>query len=477
MAGTQANLAWETLLDLSATRPGPLHMRLAAAIRAAIRAGRLPVGAALPPSRMLAADLSVSRWTVTEAYGQLIAEGYLTGKTGSATRVTWSPGPGDEPRAGQAPRRPAQTARPGPAPGFDLACCTPDLRGFPRRQWVEAIRAAADTAAFDRLSYSEPGGMPELRAVLAEHLNRSRGAAAELDTICVVMGAGQGMFRLCRALVADGHTAIGMETPGSSRLWQAAQEAGLEPVPLPVDDDGLIVDALGEQPGLRAVCVGAARQIALGCPLAPHRRPALVAWARRVDGLVIEDDFYSEFSYDRPTPPVIQGTAMDRVALLGSMSTVLGPTVGIGWVVAPRRWVQAVRAEHEIQVLPPALNQLALVQLMQSGAYDRHLRASRQRFRARRGVLLDALGRHLPGYRVRGAEAGVAVLLDLPPGTDESAILRAAARRGIELCNLYEVQLPPRPRDPALLVGYGNIKDSVIDAAVAALAEVIRDAG
>jgi GntR family transcriptional regulator/MocR family aminotransferase len=319
--------------------------------------------------------------------------------------------------------------------------------------------------------------MPELRAVLAEHLNRSRGAAAELDTICVVMGAGQGMFRLCRALVADGHTAIGMETPGSSRLWQAAQEAGLEPVPLPVDDDGLIVDALREQPGVRAVCVGAARQIALGCPLAPHRRPALVDWARRVDGLVIEDDFYSEFSYDRPTPPVIQGTAKDRVALLGSMSTVLGPTVGIGWVVAPRRWVQAVRAEHEIQVLPPALNQLALVQLMQSGAYDRHLRASRQRFRARRGVLLDALGRHLPGYRVRGAEAGVAVLLELPSGTDESAILRAAARRGIELCNLYEVQLPPRPRDPALLIGYGNIKDSVIDAAVAALAEVIREAG
>jgi GntR family transcriptional regulator/MocR family aminotransferase len=139
--------------------------------------------------------------------------------------------------------------------------------------------------------------------------------------------------------------------------------------------------------------------------------------------------------------------------------------------------VQAVRAEHEIQVLPPALNQLALVQLMQSGAYDRHLRASRQRFRARRNVLLDALGRHLPGYRVRGAEAGVAVLLELPPASDESAILRAAARRGIELCNLYEVQLPARPRDPGLLVGYGNIKDSAIDAAVAALAEVIRGAG
>jgi GntR family transcriptional regulator / MocR family aminotransferase len=477
MAGIQANLAWETLLDLSATRPGPLHMRLAAAIRAAIRDGRLPVGAALPPSRMLAADLSVSRWTVTEAYGQLITEGYLTGKTGSATRVTWSPRPGDEPRADLGRQRPTPTARPTSAGGFDLASCTPDLRGFPRRKWVEAIRAAAETAPFDRLSYSEPGGLPELRAVLAEHLNRSRGAAAEPGTICVVMGAGQGMSRLCRALLADGHTAIGMENPGSPRLFQAAQEAGLELVPLPVDGDGLVVAALDGQPGLRAVCVGAARQAALGGPLAAHRRPALVNWARRVDGLVIEDDYLSEFSYDHPAPPVMQGTARDRVALLGSMSQALGPTVGIGWVVAPRRWVQAVRAEHEIQLLPPALNQLALVQLMQSGAYDRHLRASRQRYRARRNVLVDALGRHLPGYRVRGAEAGMQLLLELPPGTDETAILRAAARRGIELWNLYEMQLQPEPSDQGLLLGYGNIKDTAIEAAVAALAEVIHACG
>ena len=477
MAGTQANLAWETLFDLSAARPGPLHMRLAAAIRAAIRGGRLPMGAALPPSRMLAADLGVSRWTVTEAYGQLITEGYLTGKTGSATRVTWSPRPGDEPRAEPARRLSAQDIKPSSAAGFDLASCTPDLRGFPRRKWVEAIRAAAETAPFDQLSYSEPGGLPELRSVLAEHLNRSRGAAAEPDTVCIVMGAGQGMSRLCRALLADGHTAIGMENPGSPRLFQAAQEAGLELVPLPVDGDGLAVDALDGQPGLRAVCVGAARQIALGSPLAPRRRPALVDWARRVDGLVIEDDYLSEFSYDRPAPPVMQGTARDRVALLGSMSQALGPTVGIGWVVAPRRWVRAVRAEHEIQLLPPALNQLALVQLMQSGAYDRHLRASRQRYRARRNALLDALRRYLPEYRVRGAEAGFELLIELPPGTDETAILRAAASRGIELWSLHDMWLQPEPLDPGLLIGYGNIKDTAIDAAVAALAEVIRTYG
>jgi GntR family transcriptional regulator / MocR family aminotransferase len=476
MAGIQTNLAWETLLDLSASRPGPLHMRLAAAIRAAIRDGRLPLGAALPPSRVLAVGLGVSRWTVTEAYGQLSTEGYLAGKTGSATRVTWSPGPGDEPASGAARKRRVHGAAPPSPSGVDLYSFGPDLRAFPRRKWVEAIRSAAETAPFDRLGYSGPGGLPELRTVLAEHLNRSRGASAEPDTICIVLGAGQGMSRLCRALLTDGHTAIGMENPGSSRLWQAAQVAGLELVPLPVDDDGLVVDALDRHPGLRAVCVGAARQIALGCPLGPHRRSALLDWARRVDGLVIEDDYHSEFSYDRPAPPVMQGTAKDRVALLGSMSQVLGPTVSIGWVVAPRRWVRSVRAEHEIQLLPPALNQLALVQLMQSGAYDRHLRASRRRYHARRDALTDALRRYLPEYRVRGAEAGLQVLLELPHGTDVTAIMRAAARRGIELCNLYELQLQPEPMDPGLLIGYGNLRDAAIDEAIAALAEVIHAA-
>jgi GntR family transcriptional regulator/MocR family aminotransferase len=174
---------------------------------------------------------------------------------------------------------------------------------------------------------------------------------------------------------------------------------------------------------------------------------------------------------------VLQGTARDRVALLGSMSQALGPTVAVGWVVAPRRWVPAVRAEHEIQLLPPALNQLALVQLMQSGAYDRHLRASRQRYRTRRNTLLDALRRHLPGYRVRGAEAGLELLLELPPGTDTAAIMRAAGRRGIQLPNLDEKQLEPGLLDLGLLIGYGSIKDTAINAAIAALAEVIRASG
>ena len=371
--------AWETLFDLSVTRPGPLHMRLAAAIRSAIRDGRVPHGAALPPSRNLAEDLGVSRWTVTQAYGQLVTEAYLSARTGSATRVSWTPGPDDpaSARPAQGPPGPRSQAR------YDLFSCWLDLRVFPRRKWVEAISAAATTAAHDQLGYSAPGGMPELRSVLAEHLNRARGASADPDAISVFSGAGQALTQVCRALLADGVQVLGIEDLGSIRYWEVARTTGMDLVGLPVDEQGLVTRQLDQFPQLRAVCVGTARQLAYGTPLPPERRAELLDWARRTDALIIEDDYDHEFSYNRPAPPVMQGTDPHRIALLGSMSQALGPTVSIGWVVTPGRLVRAVRAEDQLQLLPPALNQLALAHLMRSGGYDRHLRATRLQLRRR----------------------------------------------------------------------------------------------
>jgi GntR family transcriptional regulator/MocR family aminotransferase len=475
VAGKQTNLAWETLLAVPG-QPGTrakrgLPAQLASAIRAAIRDGRLPHGAALPPSRTLAADLGVSRWTVTEAYARLITEGYLAGRTGSATRVCWTPRPHEDP----AP--PAAAAEQPPRPvRYDLGYRS-DQRAFPRRQWVEAIRAAAETASFDQLDYAQDGGHPRLREVLAAHLNRSRGAAAEPGTLSVFAGAGQAMAQVSYALRDDGHTAIGMEDPGSPRLWQAARAAGLDLVPLPVDDDGLVVDALRDHPGLRAVCVGTARQVAFGYPLAASRRTALLAWAQQAGGLIVEDDYDSEFSYAGPVPPVLQGAGRDRVALLGSMTRTLNPTVSIGWVVAPRRLTAGVRTGRGLPVSPPALNQLALAHFMESGAYDRHLRASRQRFRARRAALSRALSRELPGYRVRGGQAGLDLLLDLPPGTDTAAILAAAGQRDMRLGTLDKLRLVPDPGAPGLLLGYGNLSDRLVDEAVAVLAGILGQAG
>lgn len=463
----QTNLAWETLFDVSAQPDGPLHVRLTGAIRTAIRDGRLPLGAAVPPSRMLATDLGVSRWAVTQAYGQLVTEGYLTSRTGSATRVTWSPERDDD----RIPRPVTPSAAP---PRFDLSMCISDLRAFPRRKWVEAIRKASESTPFDQLSYAAPGGEPQLRAILAEHLNRSRGAAAEPATVCVFSGARAGISQVARVLFEEGHRQIGMEDPGSPGLWPPVRSAGLEVIPLPVDWDGLITDTLGEHPGLRAVCVGAARQILLGRPLAPHRRAAMLDWARRVDGLIIEDDYDSEFSYEGPPLPVMQGTDRRRVALLGSMSRTLTPTAQVGWVVAPPRMVpDIIRAEDNSPLAPPALTQLALAGFMESGEYDRHLRTSRQRLRARRNALLAALRDRLPDYPVHGDAAGVHLIMELPPEISIAALAKAAKRRDMDLDDPADMRLLPTPAHHYLPLGYANLNDAVVDEAVATLADLL----
>jgi GntR family transcriptional regulator / MocR family aminotransferase len=460
---TRTNLAWETLFDVAAQPPGPLHGRLSRAIRSAIRDGRLPRGAALPPSRTLAADLGISRWAVTQAYGQLVTEGYLSGRTGSATRVTWTPE--------RASGRPVAAAGPPPA-RYDMGMWGADYRAFPRRKWVEAIRMAAETTPFDHLDYGDLGGEPRLRAVLAEHLNRSRGAAADTATICVYSGARQSLAQLSLALIRAGHRRIGVESPGSCGLVDPVRATGMQPVPLPVDSRGLVVTALDQHPDVRAVCVGTAHQILLGGPLAPERRSALLDWARRVDGLIVEDDYDAEFSYDRPTPPVMHGTDPRRVALLGSMSRALTPTINVGWVVPPPQLVEAVRTASQPAPAPPALNQLALAHFMESGAYDRHLRASRKRFRDRRDALLAALERELPGYPVSGTESGLHVLLELPMGTNTGHLVAAASRRGMSLCDPAVMWAGPPPR-PLLALGYSNLDDRVIDEAVSVLAEIV----
>lgn len=426
----------------------------------------------LPPSRTLASDLGVSRWAVTQAYGQLVTEGYLESRTGSATRVLWSPDPDDHRTARRDTPPPA--APPAP-PRYDLTVCTPDFRAFPRRKWVDAIRSVAETAPYRQLSYGAPGGEPRLRALLAEHLNRSRGADVEPGMLSIFSGATSAMAHLSRALFLAGHRQIGVENPSSPSLWKIAQQAGLEHVPLPTDEDGMVTDTLAGYPGLRVVAVGAAHHMVTGVPLAPHRRAALLDWARRVDGLIIEDDYDAEFTFETPVLPVMQGSDRRRVALLGSMSRALTATVSVGWVAAHPSWVDAVRNAYPAAGGPPALTQLALASFIETGDYTRHLRASRQRLRARRDALARALRIYLPEYPVTVPKAGLYVIVELPSGTDMAAIAAAARRHDIEVETNADLYFDGIQADSLLQIGYTNLNDRVIDEAVNLLAQVIRN--
>jgi GntR family transcriptional regulator/MocR family aminotransferase len=433
-----------------------MHARLAAALRTAIRSGRIGTGAALPPSRTLAATLGCSRWVVTQAYAQLASEGYLTGQAGSGTTVQWAP----EPDA--VLTRPRRTTR----ARYDLTPGLPDLRAFPRRRWAEAVRTALATATDADLGYPPSAGHPRLLATLAEYLTRSRGALAHSDTLTVCAGIGDGLQRLYPALTRAGHTAIAVEDPGWGRAQLLADAAGLRVVPVPVDEDGLRVDLIPA--GIRAVVVSPAHQFPTGTVLAPARRAALVGWARTVDGLIVEDDYDAEFRYDRRPVGALQGLEPARVVLLGSVSKTLAPAVGIGWAVAPAAWSRALRVRHP----PPVLHQLSFAEFLTSGGYDRHLHRCRQRYRARRDMLVAALARCLPEARVHGVAAGLHLLLYLPD-RDLSAVVEQAASGGTTLAELAWYRLRPGPS--ALVLGYGNLTDSAIEPAVRALAAAVAD--
>jgi GntR family transcriptional regulator/MocR family aminotransferase len=457
MEDSHTNLAWETLLELPTA--GPMHVRLAAAVRSAIRSGRIGAASTLPPSRVLAATLGCSRWVVTQAYAQLATEGYLAGRTGSATRVRWSPGV-----AAAGPRDETAASR----PRYDLAPGLPDLRAFPRRRWAEALSRAATEATDADLGLPPAGGAPALRAGLADYLARSRGAVATPGTVVVCGGIRDGVARLCRGLVAAGHTMLAVEDPGWGALRAVAAEAGLTVAPVPVDDAGLRVAQI--PPEVRAALVSPAHQFPTGAVLSPARRAALVDWARSVDGLILEDEYDAEFRYDRRPVGCLQGLDPDRVALFGSANKILAPAIGIGWAVAPPRWQAALSGPGG----PPTLDQMAFAAFLRTGRYDRHLHGCRLRYRARRDALVAALARHLPGARVNGVSAGLHLVIDLPGLTEQTAVDRSAAL-GVAVMALGDYRVTPGRA--GLVLGYGNLADAAVEHAVTLLAAAADHSG
>ncbi|SKC40034.1 MocR-like pyridoxine biosynthesis transcription factor PdxR [Krasilnikoviella flava] len=470
-------LAWDTVLDLG-TDDAPLVARLERAVRDAVHAGRVPAGAALPPSRALAETLGVSRWVVTEVYGQLVAEGFCEARIGSGTRIAAGAA------AHAAPKRATSTS-PGPAgrARLDLAPGVPDLRHVPRAAWLRALRDALADAPDADLGAPDPAGHLAARAAVVEYLARARSTCASPDDLLVTHGATDGMARLSRALRSAGHRALLVEDPSWARLRDVARDAGLVPVPVPVDARGVDVDALvaaAARTGARAALVAPAHQFPTGVALAPERRDALVSWARASDGLVIEDDYDAEFRYDRRPVAALQGHDPGRVALLGSLSKTVSPAFGLGWLVLPPRWRERLGPQAGGPA-PSTLDQLALARFLTDGGYERHLRAARGRFRRRRAGLLDALAATLPGLPVTGLAAGLHVVLGLPDGVAAAAVVRAAAARDVAVADLrrYRVAAAPLPGTPdeALVVGYGNLADARVGEAVAGLAATLRSVG
>ncbi|WP_406013561.1 PLP-dependent aminotransferase family protein [Streptomyces sp. NBC_00984] len=463
--------SWATFgadLHLETTGASGLRAGLMDALREAVRTGRLAPGTRLPSSRGLAADLGIARNTVADAYAELVAEGWLTARQGSGTRVAQRAEP--RPPAARTTRARAVWSR----PAHNLLSGSPDLSTFPRADWLKASRRALAAAPNDAFGYGDPRGRIELRTVLADYLARARGVYADPERIMICAGFVQALKLMGPVLRRRRVREVAVESYGLDVHWNLLTDAGLRLPCLPVDGLGARTGELSGLRGVGAVLMTPAHQFPTGVPLHPDRRAAAVDWARGTGGLILEDDYDGEFRYDRQPVGALQGLDPERVVHLGTTSKSLAPGLRLGWMVLPEALVGEVsEAKGMSDWSSSALDQLTLAEFIASGAYDRHVRSMRLHYRRRRDQLVAVLAERAPGVRISGMAAGLHAVLELPEGT-EASVLRSAAWQGLALEGISRFRHPEAPpgRD-ALVIGYGTPTDSAWAGALDALCRVL----
>jgi GntR family transcriptional regulator / MocR family aminotransferase len=437
----------------------PLSVQLGRQLREAMSDGRVRAGERLPSSRALAAALGVSRTVVTAAYEQLYAEGWLEGRHGSGTYVAGivaagaaSPGPAAPPKD-----RSARKAH------IDLRPGVPWVGALDTPAWRRAWRLAASVPP---VAHPDRYGLPGLRATLVDYLRRSRGVSCSPERVLVTRGATNGLDLLAATVVRRGDR-VGVEEPGYLNARRVLAARGAEVVPCPVDEDGLMVDALPDR--LRLVYTTPSHQYPLGGRLPVPRRQALLAWARRNDALIAEDDYDSEFRYDVAPLPALYGLGPDRTIYLGTTAKILAPGIGVGWLVARPELVEAIaETREELNDRTSVVPQEAVRILLERGDLDRHVRRMRAEYARRRVAVVEALD----GLPLLGDTAGLHLVAELPAGTTAEVVERAAAR-GVLLAALDDRYSGP-PGVRGLVIGYGAATVPQLRSGCSLVRELVR---
>jgi len=461
--GTGYVLAVELQIDIRAGTS--LRRQLEDALRVAIRSGRLVPGSVLPPSRDLAEQLGVSRGVVVDSYAQLATEGYLAARRGSGTRVASLAASGRPPERRQVspPRLYRYDLRPGQA----------DYHAFPRAAWKAALIKALREVPDRRLGYASHRGVPELRNAVAGYLARVRGVVVEPEHVVVCCAASQALTVLWDVLRQRGARRIAVEDPGWR--WQrfTVEHAGLEAVPVRVDRDGMVITELAAA-DVDAVVMTPAHHYPTGVVMTAERRGALIAWARERGALIVEDDYDVEYRFGRDPVASLQGLAPELVAFVGTTSKTLAPALRLAWVVPPSRLIDDVENVLLVTgVTPPTIDQVAMASFIEDAALERHLRSMRRRYGAKRNLLVDELGQHLPEVRVSGTAAGLHVLAWLPDGADEHATATSARRADVGVHELHRHCATHAPSAPALLIGFALPTESELITGTRLLAEAL----
>jgi GntR family transcriptional regulator/MocR family aminotransferase len=476
-------------LERGTGRRTPITLRLVRAVTEDIRRGRLRPGDPLPGSRELSAALKVHRNTALAAYRELLAEGWLVTRPGLGTFVS-----SELPEERASRIDPARIGRPPPRPGFELAPPSPwldagfeappppgtllmlgglpDLRLVPTTALARAYRRALRRRG--ALGYGDPRGPLRLRSALASMLAATRGLAVGADDVLVTRGSQMALSLLAQVLVRPGDV-VAVEELGYRPAWAALQQAGARLCPLPVDENGLIVEALEAALAagpVRAVYVTPHHQYPTTAPLSPGRRLALLSLCRRARIAVIDDDYDHEFHYEgRPLLPLCSADAAGIVMYVGTLSKVLAPGLRIGYAVAPRVVLErmaALRTSLDRQGDPTT--ELAVAELLEEGEAQRHVRRARRLYKARRDRCVDALGAAF-GDELRFVvpSGGMALWAEVTGELPVDDWLAAAADEGVRFQPGRRFAFHPEQAGPAaqhVRIGFAALTERELDEAV-----------
>jgi GntR family transcriptional regulator / MocR family aminotransferase len=465
----------------------PLHRQIYEGWRDAVLNGRFAGGARVPSSRELAAILGTSRSTVTQAYEQLIAEGYLETARGSGTFVSVEL-PDDLRRArnrrdmravaqsGVAPAiRLSRLARrleddfiyPPRPPGFiRFSQLTPDLDEFPFRLWHRLLNRHLRRPDRDLFDYArEAHGHEPLRSEIADYVSRSRAVSCTAKQVVVLNGSQQALDFAARLLLEPGDP-VAFENPGYLGTRRVLEAYGARLLPVPVDGEGLVVDAVDDR--ARLVYVTPSHQFPTGVAMSLPRRLALLEWARRRGAVIIEDDYDSEYRYQGAPLPALQGLVDDApVIYCGSFSKVMFPGLRVGYAVLPLAMVPLFRRLKWLADRhSPALEQAALTDFLADGHLERHIRRMRRLYGIRRQVLVEALERHFgDSAEVLGDPAGMHVMVRF----DDAGIATRATRNKVQLIAAGAYYLADAP-DNVFVMGFSTLGERAIREGVKRLA-------
>lgn len=490
-------------LSLSIEGEGPLYRQLYNGLRLMILDGRLPSGSRLPANRVLAQDLSLSRNTVATALQQLLAEGYVETRQGDGTYVA-SELP-DEVLGGAGQHRPERPAAYWNDQNDDIArryglsrrgqalaaisrvsvdnvaafAPGPDIAAFPFDTWARLLARFWRRPGPELAISHDAGGYPPLKVAIAAYLGAVRGVRCDSGQIIVVSGAQQAISLAAQVLLDHDDQAM-VEEPGYGGIRGALTAAGLRIANVPVDDEGMDI-AAGEAraPLARLACVAPSHQHPLGVVMSLRRRLALIEWARRRQGWILEDDYDSEYRYAGRPLAALQGLdPTGRVIYVGSFSKVLFPALRLGYLVVPPDLVDPfIRARRVLDDHTAMLAQPVLAHFIEDGHFAAHVRRMRRLYAARQEALLAAARHHLNGLlEIDADEAGMHLIARpgkaLPGPMDDRQLAKVTAGAGVTVMPL-STTFAGKPSRQGLILGYAAHDEAVIADAARRLGEIM----